>query len=435
MIFFYNIIQIAGLIFSLPILLVIAVTTPKYRGRVLRRLGHGLEALLKPLPAGRKRIWFHALSVGEVLSSQPLVKAVRNAYPDSTLIFSAATLTGEQLARQTLKEQVDAFVPFPFDFLFITRRFIRRIAPDLFILVETDFWPNCIHTLNKSAIPCILVNGRISDKSFSRYSRFRFLFKPLFSSFRLISMQTRSDSEKMISLGVNRNRIKTLGNLKYDSAFPEEASRRLELLRNRNPRIKYGIPASWIVWVAGSTHAGEEKIIFNAYKRLSLLFPDLFLLIAPRQTDRCREVANLAGRLGLPSNLRTTGEEAVMPSTSILILDTMGELPEVYSFCDIAFIGGSFVPDGGHNPLEAAAFAKPIIFGPHMEDFEEISGDLLKAGGAVKVYSEDELVYQLHEWLQDKALGAATGMQAKALLDLHRGVTGRHLREIAGLLG
>ena len=433
--FFYNIFQIIGLILFSPLLLVKAIVSPKYRGRILLRLGIGLEKLTQKLPHGRKRIWIHALSVGEVLSAQPLVRELRAAYPDMGLIFSASTKTGEELSRDVMHNEIDLFVPFPLDLYGVARKFINCIGADLFILIETDFWPNFLHILDRQKTPAILVNGRISQDSFNRYQRFRFIFLPMFKIFRFISMQTAADADKMIGLGVNADRVKALGNLKYDAVLPdtvgwEQAQRPTSFYRQQ-----FGISPEKVVWIAGSTHAGEEVPILSAYKRLSLLFPDLFLVVAPRKVERGREIKEIADSLGLTVRQRSAPlQDEEFPGAPLLILDTMGELSRMYSFCDIAFIGGSLVPDGGHNPLEPAAFGKPILFGPYMDDFTEISSDLLERDAAIVCHDEDDIFAILKQLLVKVPLRKEMGEKAQALILQHRGVTRRHLEIIHFLI-
>lgn len=433
MIFFYNILELAGLIVFLPLLFVKVIIAPRYRGRILQRLGAGLEKKTQGLNAHRQRVWLHALSVGEVLSAKPLVKAIRKSYPEVTIIFSATTKTGEELAGQIMGRQVDLFISYPLDIFFNVKRFIRLLRPDLFILVETDFWPNFLHCLRKAEIPALLVNGRISQKSFAWYQRLRFLFLPLFSSFNFISMQTVADAEMMIGLGVAGQRVKPLGNLKYDAVLPPEAIKPGPHYLHGSGRRDFDIPSEKIIWIAGSTHGDEEKIILSLFKRLSLLFPDLYLVIAPRQPNRAAEISELARKIGLTTRRRSKPtEHEAQPATPILILDTMGELSGMYSFCDIAFIGGSLVPDGGHNPLEPAAFGKPVLFGPHMDDFTEISRDLLLTGAALVCHDEEEFFDHMLTWLNDAKARNMAGDHGKALVGLHSGVTRRHL-EIVNL--
>jgi 3-deoxy-D-manno-octulosonic-acid transferase len=323
-IIFYNIFQIISLILVSPLLLVKAIISPKYRGRVLLRLGFGLEKLTQNLPEGEKRIWVHALSVGEVLSAQPLVRELRAAYPDMGLIFSASTKTGEKLSRDVMVKEVDLFVPFPFDLYNVTRKFINCIDADLFILIETDFWPNFLHILAKLNTPAILVNGRISQKSFTRYQRFRFIFLPMFKIFKFISMQTTADVDNMVALGVDANKVKALGNLKYDAVLPNTVGWKEEQRPTSFYRQQFGISQEKVVWIAGSTHAGEDIAILSAYKRLSLLFPDLFLVVAPRNVERGREVKEIAESLGLTVRQRTAPfDDEEFPGTPLLILDTI----------------------------------------------------------------------------------------------------------------
>ena len=427
----YNIFQILSLILLSPLLLVKAIISPKYRGRILLRLGIGIEELIQKLPVGQQRIWIHALSVGEVLSAHPLVKELRLARPSITLIFSASTKTGEELARNVMAKEVDLFIPFPLDIFSVARKFINLIAADLFVLVETDFWPNFIHTINRKGTPAILVNGRISQKSFARYQRFRFIFLPIFKIFRFISMQTESDAKKMIDLGINADRVKALGNLKYDAVLPDMVGWDQEQRPTSFYRQQFGISPEKVVWIAGSTHPGEEVAILTAYKRLSLLFPDLFLVVAPRDVERGREVKEIADKLGLTVRLRTAPlQDEEFPGAPLLILDTMGELSRMYSFCNIAFIGGSLVPDGGHNPLEPAAFAKPILFGPYMDDFTEIASDLLEKDAAIVCHDEDDIFEVMKKLLVNHSIQKQMGEDAQALVIQHRGVTKRHIEII-----
>jgi 3-deoxy-D-manno-octulosonic-acid transferase len=432
----YNIFQIAGLILLSPLLLVKIIISPKYRGRIFLKLGANIEKVTQKLPENRKRIWIHALSVGEVLSAQPLVKKIRATYPDIIIIFSASTKTGEELCREVMASEVDLFVPFPLDLFAVSPKFINCIKPDLFILIETDFWPNFLHFLDQKKIPAILVNGRISQSSFRRYQRFRFIFVPMFSIFEFISMQTAADAEKMIQLGVEADKVKALGNLKYDAVLPETVGWESEQRPTSFYRKQFGISTEKIVWIAGSTHAGEEVAILAAYKRLSLLFPDLFLVLAPRKIERGRQIKEVADSLGLTVRQRTAPfKDEEFPGAPLLILDTMGELSRMYSFCDIAFIGGSLVPDGGHNPLEPAAFGKAILFGPYMDDFTEISSDLLEKNAAIVCHDEEDIFDVLKHLLTNAELRKEMGERAQSLVLQHRGVTMRHLEIIDFIIG
>ena len=431
MIVLYNIIQIVLLIIAGPFLLVKVLLTAKYRGRILQRLGIGLKALDESVGVheGRRspRIWIHALSVGEVSSARPLVIELRRVLPEAVILFSATTRTGEALALTTLAGVVDHFIPYPFDFLLSVRKSLDSLRPDIFILVETDFWPNFLRALQGRSISALLVNGRVSEASFVWYQRFMPLFQTIFSSFRILAVQTAGDSRKMIGLGVPGDRVKTIGNLKYDSALPTAQAEAVVL-----DRQGFGIPEKDLLLVAGSTHPGEEEIIFAACQALRKEVPHLFLVVAPRNTERGAAVAGLALAHGLAVHRRTDSLPCIVPQ--VLVLDTIGELAGLYGLCEVAFVGGSLVQAGGHNPLEPACYGKPVLFGPHMEDFAEIAGDLLTLGGAFMVTDRDSLQARLKNLLLDEDRRRQAGGRALALVDRNRGVAGRHAALILEIL-
>ncbi len=418
MLLIYNLLQIILVIFLLPILLVFVLLTPKYRRATWQRLGFGLHDLVRDLGAGRPRIWIHALSVGEVSSARALVRRLRQEYPEGVLIFSGSTSSGRKYAASVLTGQVDILVPFPLDFLWSVERFVRVLQPDVFVLVETDLWPNFLASLARHRVTALLVNGRISAESFQKYWRFRFFFAPLLRSFKYIAMQTMAEAGQMKQLGVSADRLLSLGNLKYGVLDePGQATR-------SSGRLAVSEPADKRFWVAGSTHSGEEEIIFKVYRELRQTFNDLYLIIAPRNVERGAEIAAMASKSGFKPLRRSEGGEL---TDDLLILDTLGELASVYELADFAFIGGSLVMERGHNPLEPAAFAKPVVFGPYMEDFGEIARDLLAAGGAVRVDGEKTLILALEKWLGDDKKRQEAGQCAVRLVEEQRGVTARHV--------
>ncbi|MDH3393824.1 MAG: hypothetical protein OEL66_07430, partial [Desulfobulbaceae bacterium] len=292
MLIVYNVLQILALIVVGPLLFVKAIMTVKYRHRLPLRFGVGLERQLVSCPKIAPRIWIHALSVGEVASSHALVKALRVAFPDVTLFFSTTTEAGAAFAKSTLGNQVDFFIPFPFDVLPSVGKFLNLVDPDLFLLVETDFWPNFLHALRRRRVPAILVNGRISRRSFYRYHRWRLFFRPLFRSFAALCMQTTEDVERMVQLGVAGDAVKALGNLKYEAAG-------LEPVGGEIGREDFGIPDDRMVWAAGSTHGIEDEMALRVHKRLLADFPDLLLLLAPRQVSRGEMLVDMAETEGL----------------------------------------------------------------------------------------------------------------------------------------
>lgn len=428
MIFFYNLFQIFTVICFLPFLALLTVVKKQYRTRILTRLGFGLGkklTLLQESPPEQKTIWIHALSVGEVTSALPLVRALRKKKPELTLVFSAATRTGRQTADTIIAPFVDLILDGPLDFLITIKLFLTCIRPQLFILVETDFWPNWLLQLQKFKIPALLVNGRISKKSYDSYQKFNFFFKPMFNSFATLSMQTKNDAENMRKIGLPASRIVTLGNLKFDT--PQVTNNSLDTLNKKN----LNLPESTKIVICGSTHRGEEAILLAAFKQLLKQISNLIMIIAPRDIARAHEISLLAGEAGLTVGLRSQKSEKEF---SVLILDTIGELAALYRFGDIAFVGGSLVEEGGHNPLEPAANGIPTLFGPHMEDFLEIAADIEQHGGAKTIHSQNELQTNLYNILSDNDVRDTMSKAAHIFMRKHSGVTLAHIQEIEKLL-
>ncbi len=410
----YNIITTLLLIPLSPVLLIWALN-PKYRGRIRQRLGYNLPRLNK---SREPRIWVHALSVGEAASSLPLLTAIRRQMPDACLIFSTTTRSGTAYAAARASSMVDHLIAFPFDLFWPVKKYIRRLAPDIFILIETDFWPNFIWQLKCRNIPIILANGRLTTHSLKGYKRAAFFFRPLFDSFTALGVQMASDAANMRRLGVESKKIITAGNLKYDLPSPPASQTRQQPLFNRPA-------AGGPLLVAGSTHEGEEEIILTAYKKLRQDFPDLKLIIAPRDIERRETIERLIKNMNLTSSRRSKGGS----STGLMILDTLGELSTVYALADIALVGGSLVARGGHNPLEPALHGTPILFGPHMEDFAEISRDLLDCGGARQINAV-ELLPVLRDLLNKTETRRKMGERAAGLIRRNQGAARRYVEII-----
>jgi len=427
MIFVYNFLQILLLVIGFPILFLFVGIKKKYRCRIVQRLGFGIQNLFNTPPGQEKKvIWIHALSVGEVTSALPLIKGLREEIQDTFIVFSASTKTGVEVAEKNILPFADCIISAPLDLLFSVNRFIQSIQPDLFILVETDFWPNWIARLRQKKVPMMLVNGRISKHSFTTYQRFRFFFSPLFQSFSLLSMQTGQDAAQMTQLGIPADKIITLGNLKYDTALSVDEN------KSAIHKSDLHLPDDCIIWLCGSTHPGEEEIIFDAFKQVKKENDRLVLIVAPRDPDRGNEIMKIAAKTGFPATRRTSPDNR---PASVLILDTIGELTRCYRLAKVAFIGGSLVPCGGHNPLESAVYGVPVIFGPHMDDFQEIAGDIVRCGAGITVHSSEELTRTVKKILGDETFHAAMGKAAIQLVKNNSGVVSRHIIEIKKLLG
>jgi 3-deoxy-D-manno-octulosonic-acid transferase len=415
----YNLCQLVILTVVWPALVILILCKVKYRKTILSRLGVGLRRHFPAGPGDRKTVWIHALSVGEVSSARPLVRGLREAFPEIRIVVSTATATGRQVAHTLLASHVNAVIASPLDFQPAVALFLDTIRPDLFILVETDFWPNLLTALQKKNIPTILVNGRISARSFSAYRRTAFFFRPLFQSFSHLCMQTMEDLGKMREFGVDSERLHCPGNLKYDTFLYTNGGRTEQFSRF--------IPDRSLVFLAGSTHEGEEDIIFSVCSELKKKYENLFLILAPRDPGRGREIGQLAASHQLSSMYRSDNQAK---AADLLILDSMGELPWLYALADIAFVGGSMVSRGGHNPIEPAGHAVPILFGRHMEDFSEISRDLVLAGGALEVTGSESLHHTLNRLLASKEQRQKIGRLARECIERQRGVVERHLEII-----
>ncbi len=417
----YNLIQIL----LVPLFIIIGplylIIKPSKRASLLNRLGFGLDSLVR---TGHKTIWIHALSVGEVTSAQPLVcRLAAEKKAPLSIVFSTTTQSGHHLAEKLIAPLCDRIIYFPFDITPVVKRFLARVKPDLFILIETDFWPNFLHCSAAAGIPMLLFNGRVSDRSMNRYHRFPFIFKPMFDAFELLCMQTDSDAQKMQSLGISPSKIKTVGNLKFSEAtFTECSDNEVVSLGQSQELLLFG----------GSTHDGEEAILIEVFCRLKQNRPGLHLVIAPRNIERSDELVQLIDRYRL--TVRRYSAPADEHPTDATLIDTIGDLADLYRFADISFIGGSLTAEGGHNPLEAARFGCPILFGPHMDDFEEISSGLLEAGGAIQVRDELSMHTELERLINDEDQRNRIGAQARQYSTSFSDVLAEHLKIVERFL-
>jgi len=419
----YNILQLLLLAVFFPFLTLFVLCSPKYRNRTPARLSVGLTRTLSAPGFSGKTIWLHALSVGEVTSAVPLVTGLRKSYPDSRIVVSVTTRTGRQVADRLLLKLADHIIDGPLDILPVVSRFVKQIHPSLFILVETDFWPNILLHMHHKNIPTILVNGRVSQKAMAGYRRLRFFFHPIFQSFSFLCMQTQHDRNNMQDLGLSPEKLRTLGNLKFDTAADKN-----------NPASLASdgfLPKDRIILICGSTHPGEEEIVMDCYLKVRTNNPELFLIIAPRDTSRAAEIRSLAAARGLSVILRSDMRATV---ADIFILDTIGELIDFYARSDIGFVGGSLVNRGGHNPIEPAAMALPVVFGPNMQDFSEIADALIDTGGASQVSGPDELTECLSRLLISPEQRSRQGLAAQQCVAGQRGVIDKHLHLIQQLL-
>jgi len=403
--------------------------TGKYRRNLGPRLGLGLSARVKKI--NRRVIWVHALSVGEVLSAVSLVYSLRKQYPEYELFFTTTSETGQQVARQRLASLNCRFSYLPLDLWWIVRRAVKSIGASLFVLVETDLWPNLFWCLAREGTPMVLVNGRVSDQSFPRYRRIKKFFSELFNRIAVLCMQSEEDGRRMRMLGVEPSKVKVTGNIKFDQPLNTSvAIERKQLVEE----LGWAPPSA--TWVAGSTHPGEENIILDAYTRLKEEFPKLSLILAARSQQRFSEVFSLVKQRGWQTARRSQllGKNSRGVQLDVLVVDTIGELSGFYSLGNFAFVGGSLVDFGGHNPLEAAQRGLPVVFGPHMQNFKEIAAILRESGGGFQVSTEAELYEQIRSWLVDPAKCRQEGTKAQGALEPHQGAVARNIEIIRDVL-
>jgi len=388
------------------------------RPPLMHRLGRGLP----PLPPDG--LWVQAVSVGEVAVARPVLLEVRRRHPGLPLILSSTTATG--LAMASGQAVADATIPFPIDLPSPVRRCLDRARPRLVVLIETELWPELLAGCAARAIPVALANARISDTSFKRYRVARWALQPLLRPIGLVLAQGEEEGERLAALGIPRERIRVVGNIKFDAAPAKPAAPEL-LQRLRE------LAAARPIWVAGSTMQGEEQEVLAAL--LDLPEPRRpFLLLAPRHPDRAGDVLKLAAARGLAAVRRTEIADSI-GRCDLVVLDTVGELAALYQLAAVAFVGGSLVRSGGHNPIEPARFGIPVLSGPHIRNFASIYESFTGAHAARIVRSRKELAQALDAWLDDPAGARSAGEAGRQLLLRHAGATTRTVDALAPLLG
>ena len=414
---------------GLPVFAAQAVLRHKYRRSLPERLGR-VATWTEPAPP----IWLHAVSVGEVMAATPLALELASRRPDLPLLVSTVTDTGRAVAEQRLPAR--QYVFFPLDFGWAVRPALDRLRPRAVLLTETEIWPNFIRACGMRGIPVVLINGRISPRSFPRYRRVRPLFAKVLQGIGLFCMQTSQDAARILELGAPKDRVHVVGNLKFDLAMAGHAGEGLAV------RTMLGLPNARPVLVAGSTHRGEEGSVLKAFQAARRTAADLVLLLAPRHPERLAEVEGLLAQAGLQWVRRSRlpapcapacatadrSQQAGLPVKElppVILLDTMGELAKLYAAGTIVYVGGSLVPIGGHNVLEAAAYARPVLFGPHMGNFAEMARLFLEQGAGLQVRDATELGEQIVRLLAEPAAAGRMGEVGRSIVETHRGASRR----------
>jgi 3-deoxy-D-manno-octulosonic-acid transferase len=428
--FLYNILLLIAavpglLFFSLKILI-----TGKYRNSFIQKLGGRQEAILVGLKEG-KRVWIHAVSVGEVTAAAPIVASLKAKRPDVQVILSTSTETGQGMAKRLVKG-ADAFIYFPLDFPCAVHKTLDLVRPDVFALVETELWPNFLAACNRRGISSLIVNGRISPRSFGKYQKTGFFWRRILENIAEAGMISDIDASRIAGIGMAAGKVKVLGNAKYDAlaamaspALHEDIAGRLRVQNNEK------------FLVAGSTHPGEEDSVIEAYKKLLARYPEFRLILVPRHIERTRDVIGVLRKAGLDDIITFTEISGGRPrrNETVIIVDVIGELFKIYSLGTIVYCGGSLVPKGGQNILEAAAWGRVIFYGPSMEDFSQEAALLEDAGAGIRIRDARELTEGMLKILADPQDARRRGESGRAVVLANMGAAERYAEMIIRHMG
>jgi 3-deoxy-D-manno-octulosonic-acid transferase len=420
----YSALLLTALVVGAPYWLLRMVTSGRYRAGLAGRLGL-IPDDLRAAVAGRQVVWIHAVSVGEVMAATQLVRELRSALPGWVIAVSTTTATGQRLAKERLPESPVFYLPL--DFALVVRRYLRVLHPNLLILMESELWPNLIQECARSGVLVAVVNARISDRSLPRYMRLRRLWRPLLGKISLYLAQSEENAARWLRLGAPSDRVRVSGNLKYD-VRAAGASALVKPLREHLPERAPAV-------VCGSTLEGEEKMLLEAWPAVLEVEPRAVMVLAPRHPDRFATVAGLVSSSGfamLRASAFREGPVAIEPG-SVFLLDTIGDLASVYSLGAVAFVGGSLVPSGGHNPLEPAQFGVPVIIGPSFENFREIV-DAMLLHDSIRIVTTSGFSETLVAMLRSRNEAHAMGERGRTFFDAQAGATARTVQALLELM-
>lgn len=367
---------------TLPFIFVVRAVKGKYMYGWREKFG-----ILNPPYMNDKRIMFHGVSVGEVIALENLIKKTKETFPDYEIIVTTGTKTGQEIARKKYADIASFITYFPYDVPVFVRKFLRIVKPSMVFIAETELWPAFSYYCKKRNIPLFIINGRISDATYNSYKMFKFFFAGMLKNYTGVYTQSQIDNDKMISIGANPDTTRVMKNLKFD-------------VKRKECDIEIGQEFGRVI-IAGSTHAGEDEIVLDAFAKVKETFTDTKLLLAPRHPQRVPQVAELVEKTGFKFGFRSKND--TFRDNEIVILDTLGELGKMYAICDFAFIGGSFNKTGGHNPLEAVVYGKPAITGPSIHNFRDIYWLLSRSAAGKIVQNGEELTDYMERLLGDKA--------------------------------
>ena len=407
--FLYN----AGLLLLLIAMAPLLLLRPRWREGLRERLGAGAAWVAGGL-RGVRPVWVHAVSVGEVIAVSRLVEELDAHLGRGAVVISTTTRTGQRLARERFGQQRCFY--FPLDLPWVARAAVRVLRPRLLLLAESELWPNVLTVCERERVPVLVVNARISDRSLPRYQRLQTLWQPFLRKLTLVLAQSEEDARRFVAIGVPPEHVRVGGNLKYDARPP-----RLCALAQQ---VRAGLDSAARVVVAGSTLENEEAVLLQAWPAICSQTPDAVLVLAPRHPERFDRVVVLAREYGAKLIRRSMWHGGAVAPGTVFLLDSIGELAGMYGLADVAFVGGSLVAAGGHNPLEPARFGKPVLMGPHYENFRD-AVDLLEAASALKIVDRDSISATMVALLADSARASAMGARGRTVFAQQAGATER----------
>ncbi|MBI2530979.1 MAG: 3-deoxy-D-manno-octulosonic acid transferase [Deltaproteobacteria bacterium] len=418
--FLYNFIVTAVFIACLPLLPLLYLLGKRFHEGLAERFGFYDRGKIISV-AGKSPVWIHAASVGEVRAASHLVRELKQRSPARKIIVSTFTATGNRIAREMAFADLVLFLPL--DVLWIVRRTYARIDPSVLIIVETEIWPNLLREAYRRGVPTLLLSGRLSARSLRRYSLLATFFRRVIQYFTALGMQSEEDHDRIVKLGAAAERVSVVGNLKHaarDGRAAGSSSKRLQTEREADRRGGH-----WLV--VGSSHRGEEAILIEAFITLKRHFPHLQMVLAPRHPQRFAEVERLLKTAGLPFEKKSQVNGRIDFQADVMLVDTIGDLQDFYAAGDVAFVGGSLVDGGGHNLLEPARFAKPVLFGPYMTNFKSLAREMTAKGGGIEVKETEELIREVTILLTDSEKRKSMGKKAYEVAADDRGVVERSL--------
>jgi 3-deoxy-D-manno-octulosonic-acid transferase len=417
----YNLLLILSLLFLIPFYGFKIAVRGKYRKSIGPKLGIVPRGTFDKMK-GSPRIWVHAVSVGEVTAAAPILKALRERLPNACIILSTSTETGQEMA-QKIASGVTAFLYFPLDFPFVIKKMLKNTRPDVFVAVETEIWPNFIRIAKTCGTDILLVNGRISPRSFKGYSRTKIFWKRVLEMITKIGTISNIDAQRLEWIGVPPMKMEIMGNAKFDGL-----AARVNVQLKEEISAKLQIPEGSHVLVAGSTHEGEEKIMLEVYTKLLKSHPDFLFILIPRHIERGESVTQMVVDAGFPDCIRMSEILAGKSRTfeRVIIIDVIGELFKVYSLATFVFCGGSLVPRGGQNILEPAAWGKIVFYGPFMDDFQNEKALLEEAGSGIPIRNGEELLAEIMNLLDHSQLQFKKGEAGREAVAMNKGASERY---------